>query len=96
VPPDAGPTFLVLGQEDVECALLGDVAACPLILFPLAMLWTFRLDYSRRSFFSYDNLLSLGHLGLRWLNQDLLPLELNHVHIHRERVLVELHLGTFC
>jgi hypothetical protein len=68
----------------------------PLILLPLVILRTFRLDHPRRSFFSYDNLLSLRHLGLRWLNQNLLPLELDHVHIHQERVIVELHLWTLC
>jgi hypothetical protein len=57
---------------------------------------TFRLDHPRRSFFPYDNLFFLSHLGLRWLNQNLLPLDLNHVHIRLERVLVELHLGTLC
>jgi hypothetical protein len=33
---------------------------------------------------------------MRWLNQDLLPIELDHVHVCGERVLVELYLGTFC
>jgi hypothetical protein len=56
----------------------------------------FCLDHPRRSFFSYDDLFTLGRLGLRWSNQDLLPIELDHVHIRQERVLVELHLGTFC
>jgi hypothetical protein len=75
---------------------MGGVAACPLILLPLALLRTFWLDHPWRPFFSYDDLLSLGCLGLRWLNQDLLPLDLDYVHIRREWVLVELHLGTFC
>jgi hypothetical protein len=66
----------------------------PLILLPLAILRTFRLDHPRRPFFSYDNLLFSGRLGLRWPNQNLLPFELDRVHICRERVLVELHLGT--
>jgi hypothetical protein len=64
----------------------------PFILLSLAILRTFSLDYPRRPFFSYDNLLSLGHLDLRWLNQNLLPLELDHVHIHQEWIIVELHL----
>jgi hypothetical protein len=34
--------------------------------------------------------------GLRWMNQNLLPIELNHVHVCRERVLVKLHLEAFC
>jgi hypothetical protein len=44
----------------------------------------------------YDDLFPLDRLGLRWLNQDLLPLELDHVHIYWKLILVELHLGTFC
>jgi hypothetical protein len=28
--------------------------------------------------------------------QDLFPIELNHVYVCQERVLVELHMGTFC
>jgi hypothetical protein len=47
-------------------------------------------------FFTYDEILALGRLDLRWLNQDLLPIELDHVHVRQERVLVELHLRTFC
>jgi hypothetical protein len=68
----------------------------PLILLSLSIIQTFMLDHPQRPFFSYDNLLSLGHLSLRWSNQNLLPLELDHVHIHQEQVLVELHLGTLC
>jgi hypothetical protein len=68
----------------------------PLVLLTLAILQTFRLDHPRWSFFSYDYLFTLGRLGLRWPNQDLLPIELNHVHVRREWVFVELHLGTFC
>jgi hypothetical protein len=75
---------------------LGSVAACPLILLPLTILRTFLLNHPRWSLFSYDDLIFLGRLGLRWPNQDLLPLELDHVHIHLEWVLIELHLGTFC
>jgi hypothetical protein len=46
------------------------------------------------SLFSYDNLFALGGLGLRWPNQDLLPIELDRVHVSREQIFVELHLGT--
>jgi hypothetical protein len=49
-----------------------------------------------RLFFSYDDLLAFGQLGLRRMNQDLLPIKLDHVHVRRELVFVELHLGTFC
>jgi hypothetical protein len=74
------------------CALLWHVL---LILLPLAILRAFGSDHLQQSFFPYDDLLALGRLGLRWPNQDLLPLELNHVHIYRERVLFELHLRAF-
>jgi hypothetical protein len=46
------------------------------------------------SLFSYDNLFALGGLGLRWPNQDLLPIELDRVHVSREQIFIELHLGT--
>jgi hypothetical protein len=95
-PPNAVPAFLVLGHEDIKGGLWAALQLAPLILLSLAILRTFRLDYPWWLFFSYDDLLSLGRLSLRWPNQDLLPLELDHVHICRERVLVELHLGTFC
>jgi hypothetical protein len=98
MPPDTGPAFLVFGQEDVEGCLSfrQHCWLASLILLSLAIIQTFRLDHPQWSFFSYDNLLSLGHLSLRWSKQNLLPLELDHVHIHREQVLVELHLGTLC
>jgi hypothetical protein len=67
----------------------------PLIPLPLAILQNFWLNHPRWSFFSFDNLFSLGRLGLRWRNQDLLALELDHVHIRWEWVLVKLHLGAF-
>jgi hypothetical protein len=73
-----------------HCGLL------PSFFLSLAVLQTFWLDHPRRSFLSYDNLLALGRLGLKWPNPDLLPLELNHVHVCQEQVLIELHLGTFC
>jgi hypothetical protein len=95
VTPDANPTFLVLGHEDVEGGLWASLQLAPLVLLSLAILQTFWLNHPRWSLFSYDDLLALGRLGLRWLNQDLLPIELDHVHVCRECVLVELHLGTF-
>jgi hypothetical protein len=96
VPPNAGPAFFVLGHEDVEGGLWAALRLAPHILLPLAILQTLWLNHPRRTFFSYDNLLTLGHLGLTWPNWDLLSLELDHVHIRWERVLVEFHLGTFC
>jgi hypothetical protein len=67
----------------------------PLILLLLATFWTFWLDHLWWPLFSYDNILVLGRLSLRWPKQDLLPIELNHVHVHREQILVELHLRIF-
>jgi hypothetical protein len=96
VHPDVGSGFLVLGHEHVEGGLWGSLRFAPFILFPLTILQTFRFDHPRWSFFSFDDLFTLAQLGLRWLNQDLLPTDLDHVHVHREWVLVELHLGTFC
>jgi hypothetical protein len=96
MPPNVGPVFLILGHEDVEGDFWVQLWLAPLVLLPLAILQTFGLDHPRQSLFSYDDLLALGRLGLRWLNQDLLPIELNHVHVHREHVPVKLHLGTFC
>jgi hypothetical protein len=56
----------------------------------------FWIDHPQRLFFSYDNLLALGQLGLRWLNHDLLPIELSHLHVRWGWDFVELHLETFC
>jgi hypothetical protein len=79
----------------MEGGLWALLRLAPLILLPLTILWTFWLDHLWRPFFSYDDLFTLGHLDLRWPNQDLLSLELNHVHVCQEWVLVKLHLGTF-
>jgi hypothetical protein len=94
-PPDAGLAFLVLGDEDVEGGLWAPLRLAPFILLPMVVLRVFRFDHSRWPLFSYDDLFALGRLGLRWPNQDLLPVELNHVHVRREWVFVELHLGFF-
>jgi hypothetical protein len=32
----------------------------------------------------YDYLLAFGQLGLKWSNQDLLPIEFDHVHVYQE------------
>jgi hypothetical protein len=70
MPPDAGPAFLVLSHEDVKGGLWEPLRLASLILLPLIL--------------SYDDLLALGRLGLRWLNQDLIPVELDHVHVCQE------------
>jgi hypothetical protein len=95
VTSDVGSAFLVLGHEDVEAGLRVPLRLAPLILLSLVILRTFWLNHPRWPLFSYDDFHALGRLGLRWSNQDLLPIELDHVHVHRERVLVQLHLGTF-
>jgi hypothetical protein len=93
--PNAGPAFLVLGYEDVEGGLWALLWLAPLFLLPLAILRTFGLNHPRWPLLSYDDLFALGRLSLRWLNQDLLSIELDHIHVCQERVFVELHLGTF-
>jgi hypothetical protein len=82
VTPDASPAFHVLGHEDVEGGLWVSQRLAPLVLLPFTILRTFWLNHPRWPLFSYDDLLALGRLGLRWPNQDLLPIELNHVHVH--------------
>jgi hypothetical protein len=94
--PNVGGVFLVLGHEDIDGGIQALLWLAPLILLPLAILRTLWLDHPWRPFFSYDDLLAFGQFGLRWSNQDLLRIELDQVHIHREWVLVELYLGAFC
>jgi hypothetical protein len=65
-----------------------------LVLLPSANSWIFGHDHLRSSLLSYDDLFALGRLSLRWLNQDLLPIELDRIHVNREQVFIELHLGT--
>jgi hypothetical protein len=78
---DASPAFLI-------------VRLASLVLLPLAILRTFFLNHPQWPLFSYDDLFALGRLGLRWPNQNFLPIELNHVHVRSEWVFVELYLGT--
>jgi hypothetical protein len=65
----------------------------PLVLLPFAILQTFQLDHPRWLFFSYNDLFTLSRLDLGSSNHDLLPIELDHVHVCREHGLVELPLG---
>jgi hypothetical protein len=92
--PDASLAISVFNQEDVEGESWTRSWLAYLILFPLANFWIFGPDHPWFSLFSYDNLFALGQLSLRWLNQDLLPIELDRVHVSREQIFVELHLGT--
>jgi hypothetical protein len=93
--PNAGLAFLVPIHEDVEGGLWAPLWLAPIVLLSLVIFQIFWLDHPRWPLFSYDDLLALGRLGLRWPNQDLLPIKLDNVHVHWERVFVELHLGTF-
>jgi hypothetical protein len=90
-----GHAFPVLSHEDVESGLWARLWLGPLIFLPLSIFWTFGFHHPRLPFLSYGNLIPFSRLGLRWSNHDLLPFELDHVHICQERVFVELHLGTF-
>jgi hypothetical protein len=93
--PIVGPAFLVFGHEDVEGGPWVTLWLAPLIILPFSILRTFWLDHPQRLLLSYDDLFALGQLGLRLLNQDLLPIELDHVHVRQEWVFIELHLATF-
>jgi hypothetical protein len=93
--PDPGLAISVFSHEDVEGDFWTRSWLASLILLPSTNFWIFGPDHPRLSLFSYDNLLALDRLGLRWPNQDLLPLELDRVHVNLERIFVELHLGTF-
>jgi hypothetical protein len=90
-----GHAFPVLSHEDVESGLWARMWLGPLIFLPLSIFWTFGFHHPCLPFLSYGNLIPFSRLGLRWSNHDLLPFELDHVHICQERVFVELHLGTF-
>jgi hypothetical protein len=66
----------------------------PSIFFHWPFFWIFRPDHPRMSLLSYDDLFALGRLGLRWSNQNFLPIELDRIHVSREWIFVELHLWT--
>jgi hypothetical protein len=95
VTPDPRLAISVFSHEDVEGDFWMRSWLASLILLPSANFWIFGPDHPRLSLFSYDYLLALDRLSLRWPNQDLLPLELDYVHVNLERIFVELHLGIF-
>jgi hypothetical protein len=68
VTPDARPAFLLLDHEHDKGDLWASLRLALLILLSLAILRTFWLDRPRQPLFSYDDLLALGQLSLRWLN----------------------------
>jgi hypothetical protein len=90
--PDAGLTISVFIHEDVEGDFWMRSCLASLVLLPSANFSIFGPDHPH--FFSCGNLFALGPLGLRWLNQDFLPIELDHVHVSQEWIFVELHLVT--
>jgi hypothetical protein len=94
--PDAGATISVLSHEDVDGGFRTMPQLAFLILLPLANFWIFGPDHPRLYLFSYDDFFTSSRFGLRWLNQDLHPIELDHVHVNREWVFFELHLVTLC
>jgi hypothetical protein len=55
---NAGPTFLILGYEDVEGGLWVPLWLVSFILLPLVTSQTFWLDHSRWPLLSYDDLLA--------------------------------------
>jgi hypothetical protein len=89
------PSVFTPSHEDVEGDFWTRSWLASLVLLPSANFWIFGADHPRWSLFSYDELLTLGRLGLRWPNQDLLPLELDRVHVNLERIFVKLHLRIF-
>jgi hypothetical protein len=92
--PDIGLAMSVFSHDDVEGGFWTRSRLASLVL-PSANFQIFGLDHPWLSHFSYDDLLALGRPGLRWSNQDLLPLELDRVHVNLERIFVELQLGVF-
>jgi hypothetical protein len=96
--PNVGLAVSVFSHEDIECDFSMKSWLASLILLPSANFWIFGSDHPRHhrlSLFSYDDLLALDRLGLRWPNQDLLPLELDRVHVNLKQIFVELHSGIF-
>jgi hypothetical protein len=95
VTPDADLAISIFSHEDVECGFWTRSWLTSLILLPSANFWIFWPDHPQLSLFSYDGLVALGRLSLRWPNQDLLPLELDRVHVNLERFFIMHHLGIF-
>jgi hypothetical protein len=94
VTPDADLAICVFSHEDVDGDFRTRLWLASLVVLPSANFWIFGPDHPQLSLLSYDNLFALGRLGLRWPNEDLLPIKLDHVHVSQEWICVELHLGT--
>jgi hypothetical protein len=93
--PDASLVVSVFIHEDVERGFWMRLRLASVVLLPSANFQIFGPDHPRLSLLSYDDLFALGQLGLRWMNQDLLPIGLDRVHVNLEQIFVELHLGIF-
>jgi hypothetical protein len=85
----------VFSHEDVEGGFWMRSWLASLVLLPSANFFIFGPEHPRLSLFSSGKILALGQLSLRWPNQDLLPLELDHVHVELERNFIELQLRIF-
>jgi hypothetical protein len=93
--PNVGHAFSIFSHEDVEGGFWMRSLLASLILLPSANLWIFGPGHPQLSIFSYDSLVTFSRLILRCSNQDLLPIELDRIHISWKRVFVKLHLRTF-
>jgi hypothetical protein len=92
--PDASLAISVFSHEDVEGDFWARSWLASLVLLSSANFWIFGPDHPQLSLFSYKDLFSFSRFSLRWLNQDLLPIELDCVHVSQEWVFIELYLGT--
>jgi hypothetical protein len=93
--PDTDPAFSVFSQEDIEGGHGMRMCLTSLIPLPLSSFRTFGHDQTQLPFLTSDDILPFGLLGLIRSNHDLLPFKPNHVHVGRELIFVELHLGYF-
>jgi hypothetical protein len=66
--PDTGLAISVFIHEDVEGGFWMRSWLASLVLLSSANFRIFWPDHPRLSLFSYDDLLALGRLGLRWPN----------------------------
>jgi hypothetical protein len=82
--PDAGLAISVFSHEDAECYFWMRSWLASLVPLPSVNFWIFGPDHPWLSLLSYDDLFALGRLGLRWPNQDLLPIVVDRIHVSRE------------
>jgi hypothetical protein len=82
--PEADIAISVCSHEGVEGYFWMRSWFATLVLLPSTNFWIFGPDHPRLSLLSYDDIFALGRLGLRWSNQDLLPIELDRIHVSQE------------